>query len=237
MKRRMRQHPPTVYSSERISSVIRVIVYTAVMRFSTLAFMTLLTGCSAAIDQGAEEISRFRAGDSSVLAIAGTPVTDRHLKSLRGLHRISTLRLQQANITLEGLACLREEPLTEVVLENCPVDDAMLRELCRHHNLRVLNLPDSVVTNAGLVAIEQLDHLELLRLGSRHVTDAGMVSITRLPSLRWLILVNVPITDDGLETLRSLWRLESLYLLQSDVTERGLARLQEARPSLHLHWE
>jgi hypothetical protein len=115
--------------------------------------------------------------------------------------------------------------------------DAQLEPLKEFAQLQTLDLSHSTVTDAGLIHLEGLPHLERLCLGlgtlKINVTDAGLKHVKGLTQLRDLFLDETKITDAGLENVRGLTDLRSLYLGRTTVTDsgtknlKGLTQLQE----------
>lgn len=135
----------------------------------------------------------------------------------------------------EQRAAVRAGQTDTIIVSHSTVTDADLATLSEMSMLRILNLPHSEISNAGIRHLVNLPNLELLRFGSPQVNDEGMAVIAKLPALRWLHLINVPITDAGLEHLAGAKRLESLYIDGSQVTDDGISRLIERRPEIHFH--
>jgi len=94
-----------------------------------------------------------------------------------------------------------------------------------------VNLSDVAITDAALVDLDGLPHLQKLDIGQtrkrdhKTVTDAGLTHVEGLKELRRLSLKNTDVTDAGLERLRGLARLESLNLEGTKVTDAGLKYL------------
>lgn len=93
---------------------------------------------------------------------------------------------------------------------------------------------NSTVTDATLVHLGNLNHLERLLLEKSQVTDAGLVHLKGLTNLKWLMLDNTQITDAGLVHLSGLTKLERLWLVETQVTNSGVAKLQLALPNVRI---
>ena len=133
----------------------------------------------------------------------------RYIRELDGapLHRMPLLRIQNAQITDEGLAHLRG--LT------------VLRTLILHGNPRI--------TDAGLLQLGQLTHLEELAISSAQITDAGLRHLAPLTDLRSLRLDGTNITDSALQHLNSLKNLRTLGLNGcQNITDAALDNLSIA---------
>jgi hypothetical protein len=83
----------------------------------------------------------------------------------------------------------------------------------------------SLVTDADLVQVRGLTHLEVLDLNRTNVSDAGIVHLGGLTNLKWLRLYRTPVTDAGLAHMRGLTNLERLNLYGTQVTNVGLVHL------------
>lgn len=91
------------------------------------------------------------------------------------------------------------------------------------HQLRLLILPKSDITDAGLSAIQDMPNLEFLALPDTRVTDAGMEHLRRFPQLKRLDLRRTKITDAGLRRIAELPNLRVLLLAETRVTDTGMS--------------
>ncbi|HUT92716.1 MAG TPA: hypothetical protein VMY37_24700 [Thermoguttaceae bacterium] len=81
-----------------------------------------------------------------------------------------------------------------------------------------------------LEPLEELTGLRILNLSNTSVTDAGLVHLKNLKRLEFLWLSNTRITDAGLVRLHNLKKLDSISLNGTPVTPLGIAELQKALP-------
>ncbi len=98
-----------------------------------------------------------------------------------------------------------------------------------------LDLQQTKVTDAGLVALAPFTKLRKLQLQNTALTDAALVPIGKLASLEILNLYGCAVTDAGLQNLKTLKNLKKVYLWQSKVTEEGAKKLREALPGLEVN--
>ncbi len=106
--------------------------------------------------------------------------------------------------------------------------DAQLAELAPIAPvLQWLDLGETAVTDAGLVALAPMQHLRRLHLDRTAVTDAGLARLAPLAQLELLNLHATKVSDAGLASLRALPRLRSLYLWQTPVTPEAVAKFGE----------
>jgi hypothetical protein len=107
------------------------------------------------------------------------------------------------------------------------VNEAQLVHLEGSHQLRVLGLGNSQVTDAGLAHLQRLTRLKNLQtFQCTQVTDAGLVHLQGLSDLEWLELGGAQVTDAGLSRLEGLGHLNTLYLGETKITDAGLIHLQ-----------
>jgi hypothetical protein len=97
--------------------------------------------------------------------------------------------------------------------------------------LRMLELVDTNMTDAGLAQLAGLKHLEFLSLSGTDITDAGLEHLKGLTKLQTLWLAGTQVTDAGLEHLKGLTQLQVLYLAETKVTDEGVKKLQQALPN------
>jgi Leucine-rich repeat (LRR) protein len=150
-----------------------------------------------------------------------------HGGKLSALQTLRALRLSGPDIDdqiLEEVGRLPELRILELV--DADVTDAGLRHLAGLGKLVSLSLRGCRrITGAGLKAIAGLQALRALDLSGTRVDDAGLARLGRRPGLRHLGLAGLGITDAGLRALGPLPALVSLDLHGTPVTDAGLASL------------
>ena len=92
-----------------------------------------------------------------------------------------------------------------------------------------INLSRSKVTDADLVYLKEMPHLQSLDLSETHVTDAGLANLEGLTALESLDLTYIWLTDAGVKHLRKLTNLKELNLSRSIVSDVGLEHLKEMK--------
>jgi hypothetical protein len=130
------------------------------------------------------------------------------------------------------------ESITEIKrlggrVETVPVGPDWLRSIVSdeamagYDHMSAVYLPNTEVTDAGLVHIKGLTDLETLILNNTQVTDAGLVHLKGLTNLRELDLNHTQVTDSGLVHLKGLHQLVVLELIGTEVNDAGLVHLNE----------
>ena len=100
-------------------------------------------------------------------------------------------------------------------------------------HLKVLSVPVTEVTNAGIAAMARAPVLEELFAGGLpRVDDQGIRSLCKHQTLRKLYLPGDPVTDAIVPCLAEIPLLEEVGLGTTRVTKRGTAELQKRRPTL-----
>jgi internalin A len=96
-------------------------------------------------------------------------------------------------------------------------------------------------TNADLarmvVSVARLPGVKMIDLGETKVTDAGLKELARLPNLESVYLDKTAVTDAGLKELAGLQRLAWLDLADTKVTARGADTLAGMKSLQHLFLE
>lgn len=106
------------------------------------------------------------------------------------------------------------------------VTDAKLKELARFKSLHTLNLDGSRISDAGLKELLHLQGLQRLGLaGPTLVTDAGLGALDDLSSLQTLCLTRSAVGDAGLEALSRAGTLQGLGLYRTQVSDAGIKYL------------
>lgn len=97
-----------------------------------------------------------------------------------------------------------------------------------------LDLGRTIVTDAALVTVSELERLALLDLRQTKITDAGLASLAKLKKLQTLNLFGTDISDAGLKHLASLKSLKQVTLFQTKATPAGVAELKKALPKAQI---
>ncbi|MGE5194236.1 MAG: hypothetical protein ACM3U2_17220 [Deltaproteobacteria bacterium] len=118
------------------------------------------------------------------------------------------------------------DEVVQVRLDNPRATDATLVWLERLPHLNALSLDKSQVTDNGLARLKSLRALGSLSLAETQVTDAGLAHLKGMNSLRALVLANTAVTDAGLSQLDGLKSLQWLSLAHTPVSDAGIERLK-----------
>lgn len=125
-----------------------------------------------------------------------------------------------------------------VVMPASGVTDAGLDDLGEVENLRDISLGDARITDAGLAHLKKLKRLEylLLSYGDQpcQITEAGFKEMGQISSLKELVLQEVPVTGTGLRELASLKSLVRLDLYDCGVTDEQLQEVQRCKSLTYL---
>lgn len=128
-------------------------------------------------------------------------------------------------------ALLRADFLTGV--SKC--DDEKVKALLPlKAHIAQLDLGRTIVTDAALVTVSELERLALLDLRQTKITDAGLASLAKLKKLQTLNLFSTDISDAGLKHLASLKSLKQVTLFQTKATPAGVAELKKALPKAQI---
>lgn len=128
-------------------------------------------------------------------------------------------------------ALLRADFLTGV--SKC--DDEKVKALLPlKTHIAQLDLGRTIVTDAALVTVSELERLALLDLRQTKITDAGLASLAKLKKLQTLNLFSTDISDAGLKHLASLKSLKQVTLFQTKATPAGVAELKKALPKAQI---
>ncbi len=105
------------------------------------------------------------------------------------------------------------------------VTDAALDQIAELEQLHTLTVSETTVTDRGLKALAGLVHLQILNLSNTAVSNEGLKHLAGLKELRKLGLTRTRVTDAGLKHLAGLTRLQVLNLLETKVSGAGLKHL------------
>jgi len=146
-----------------------------------------------ALGAAAKELRKDGNGLVTQVNLRGAEVSDELLQHLTELKNVTSLLLNDTNITDDSLKIVNQVT-----------------------TLRNLDLRGCKISNAGLANITGLKNLATLKLTGKGslctVDDDGMDSLAKLTSLRSLALDSLWISGDGLQKLSPLTKLEELYI-------------------------
>src|SRR5262249_28807628 len=89
-------------------------------------------------------------------------------------------------------------------------DDESLVAISQLNRLRVLEISDCAVTDAGLAHLGRCSDLECLNLSGTKITDTGIIYLSGLRGLCRLNLSGTAITDTAIDTITRLDALEDV---------------------------
>jgi hypothetical protein len=192
-----------------------------------------------------------------VAEFIGKDFTDADLKLLDDLPDVHWFRIYETQITGSEFAHVsRLKKLRSLLVHHSPLGDDAMIEVGKLHDLELLYLQDTRITDRGAVRVSGLDKLTRLTMSrcaitdaalaeglspditelsleDTGITDAGLVPIGRLQHLERLSLVGSKVTDDGVAALQSMKSLKAV-MLGDTVSQQGLLKLQERRPDLYV---
>src|SRR5205085_2831261 len=115
------------------------------------------------------------------------------------------------------------------------VSDKELAVIAGCKELRELVLPESTITDAGLVEVEKLPKLEKLDISDAvKVTDKGIAHIVKLERLEELFMNKTSITDKGMLELKPLEGLRALSVGGTKVTQAAAEKFPDMMPNLRV---
>ena len=117
--------------------------------------------------------------------------------------------------------------VTAIHLVVRPLCDEDCQRMRRFTRVTSIVAQDSLMTDAGIAALGDLQHLEELWILNSRVTDAGLASLAGLTKLRVLVLLNSEVTGEGLVHARGLKQLARLDLTGCPVTDAIGKRLSD----------
>jgi len=166
-----------------------------------------------------------------MLILPPTRVTDAGLEQLQGLTNLQALSLgARVNRTGRERAQLKFDKSGEAVFvrlagaSGTEADD--LRKLTKLQTLAVYGN----FREAQLDALQNLKSLRVLQLNDARITDAGLKRLSGLTGLERLVLPAAQVTDAGLLSLKKLKNLQVLQLGPDQITAAGRKDFEAALP-------
>lgn len=164
-------------------------------------------------------------------------VTDATLLALARYPRVGAIQAFDATkCTAKGFNALKKlRHLRVLELNQSGVSDKELAEIGSCKELRKLVIPESSITDMGLVSIAKLTRLEYLDLSANEkISDRGMLQVKKLERLEFLFLNRTSISDRGLFELKPLEGLRSLNVALTKVTPDAAMKFADEMPNLRV---
>lgn len=117
-------------------------------------------------------------------------------------------------------------------LRDTRVSDAGVRRLGGLNRLKALILTGTAVSDQGLAPLKDMPQIMVLGLEETKITDEGLRYLQGLPNLVWLNLSGTRVTDAGLRHLKECRRLEVLILEGCATSDEAVSELQRDSPSM-----
>lgn len=170
------------------------------------------------------------------LRLENTQVTDDGLAALTGNSNLCKVVLPR-KITDEGLAHLKDMPnLRELDLYNAQVMGEGLAQLKGLPNLETLDLSNSTIDDEGLRYLGSLKNLRTLRLSSAlNIQGPGLRYLSRVRKLGYLRLDGTNIDDAALEHLYDCKYLARLSVGRTRVTQAGMNAFKMKMPNCDIN--
>ena len=184
-------------------------------------------GGKASLDTGLHADAR--------IAVTFTEVTDATLAAIKKHPHVGALTALDAKKCSEkGYAGLKELPhLRRLVLSSSVQTTKTVALLAECAELRSLAVPAGGLTDAELVAVKTLKHLEMLDVSDNAaVTDKAMATVKELERLEILYVSNTAVSDRGLFELKPLDGLRTVYATNTKVTADGARTFADEMPNL-----
>jgi Leucine-rich repeat (LRR) protein len=183
-----------------------------------------LRACSQVTNVGLEKLAEF--DNLRVLRVGGAVIDDTSLTVLAKVASLSSLTIEDASITDQGLAALSNLPLEDLSLSRCfGITDAAFPTIGQFSRLRQLYVRDILISGSELGQLASIPGLISLRLRQTAVGDSALDALADLPALRRLELAQTWITDEGLASIGRLHRLNHLDLEDNQLSDEGVQHL------------
>lgn len=183
--------------------------------------------------------SQVLRGESIAIRLTQEKISDDQLGQLGAVgDKLLELQLDAGELndaTLESLTQLTA--LEHLRLRDSPITDIGIAKLSpsKLPNLRIINLPQSSLTAAGLEHFARFPKLVQLRLSATQLDDRAAEVLATFPALRSLHLIGPKFTDDALDHIATAPKLASLYIDDCHLSDAAWQRLFKAKPNIHVH--
>ncbi len=164
------------------------------------------------------------------VTIENSSATDDTLASIVTLPHLEHVRILSDGVSDAGLLHLaRAKDLTALEIGSKKLTAASFATLTGLKRLNKLSLGlwEPQITDAGLLHISELAHLEMLTIDAFNISSESLARIAKLPKLRILQVDSCFISDSDLECLAAARELMALTLINANVTDSGLTHLEK----------
>jgi hypothetical protein len=187
------------------------------------------SGSSVEFDGNAISRIVWFGGSLNPALLPQRPLTADEINALGSCGQLRELAMVASVMTDQGLAALSRDRLLERLYCFQPkITDAGLEPLASLTGLKMLELLRvPALSDATLVHIAGLAHLEKITLSGASITGSGFVHLTGLGKLKSLIIPNAPLDDAGLANLGRLITLEQLYIGGGKYSNAGVASISK----------
>ena len=228
-------------AGERQFSLRGMLLWILVLSFPLAWYASILRECAheqqaiaklqkAGIDVRTDIFGRYLQGfffgswtQRRAFAVYGesTVFTARDMETLRDLHHLAILRINEGTFTDDDLVNLAAMPrLRELSLRKCPITGAGLRHLSAELPIRQIDLEFCPIDDAGLKLASRWKAIDRAELDGTLVTDDGLAHLATLPKLRHLSMNYSAVTDNGIrDHAEWLPRLDWLSLADTEITK------------------
>ena len=161
--------------------------------------------------------------------LSDRPLNDQLIEALASLPKLSVLRLRRTSISDEQLGKLTPLKLRMIDLRNTNVTDAGLTHLAQIKSLIDIQLEKSKVTDVGIQKLADLDLKSFNANYCTSISNRSLAVLASMPSLEQIQLDYTKINDEGMEVLSASSRLKRLRIRGVDVTGAGLIHIAQLK--------
>ncbi len=177
--------------------------------------------------------------ESIAIKLTQAKITSDQLAKLPALNnKLLELQLDAGVVDDASVASLAQlSALEHLRLRDSPITDSGIVKLdpAKLPNLRILNLPQSRLTAAGIEHLARFPNLVQLRLSAGQLDDRAAEVLATFPALRSLHVIGPKFTDAALDQLAKAPKLSSLYIDECHLSDAAWERLFKAKPNIHVH--
>ncbi len=183
------------------------------------------------------KLESVRASETKRIEVDRYPVTAAQLADLVVLSGLSELLLDQGVVDDGSIdSYISKLDLIHFRARYSPItDDGFAALVASQKNLRILNLPQAILTKRAFQKLAQTPSLTFLRIGGPGIDDDAIDELSKRTQLRHLHLLAPRLTDRSLEFIAAMDSLESFYLDDCRLSDKAWEKLFQARPKLHVH--
>jgi internalin A len=174
--------------------------------------------------------------NTASLHLRRTGVTDETLERMAGFKKLEYLSLERTKVTAAGLNAVSALPIRHLSMEGCVLSQDHFKAFGKMAALEVLWLSETEMEPDWLKHIAKLPKLRELNLRQAAFDNSAASHVAKMPSLRTLTLNGTDLGDKGFQEVLKLPKLELLWVDRTKVSKAVYQKAKKEHPNISLQY-